>query len=59
MNGRNRMLIDDLRATTADKLDGKIVERSDLGLEPDPIHEKHRDLNIVVAKVSEEGVLEG
>jgi hypothetical protein len=59
MNGRDRMLIDDLRATTADKLDGKIVERSDLALEPDPIHEKHRDLNIVVAKVSKEGVLEG
>jgi hypothetical protein len=59
MDGRDRMLVDDLGAIASHKLDGEIVERSDLALESDPIHEKHRHLNSVVAKMLQEDVLEG
>jgi hypothetical protein len=59
MDGRDGMLVDDLGAIASHKLDGEVVERSDLALESDSIHEKHCHLNSVVAKMLEEGILEG
>jgi hypothetical protein len=59
MDGRYGMLVDDLGATTPHKLDRKIVEPSDLALEPDPVHEKHCHFRSVIAKMSQERVLEG
>ena len=59
MDGRDRMLVDDLGAITPHKLDREIVERPDLTLEPDPVHEKHRHFRSVIAKMFQERVLEG
>jgi hypothetical protein len=58
LNSRDGMLVDDLGAIASHKLDREAVEPFDLALKPDPIHEKHRHLNIVVAEMLQEGVLE-
>jgi hypothetical protein len=59
MNSRDGMLEDDLRTTASRKLDGEVIERSDLTLEPDPVRQKDGDLNSVVAKMLEERILKG
>jgi hypothetical protein len=51
------MLVDDLRTTASRKLDGEVIERSDLTLEPDPVRQKDGDFNSVVAKMLQESVL--
>ena len=45
------MLVDDLGPSAPDKLDGEVVKRSDLALEPDPIRQKDGDFTSVVAEV--------
>jgi hypothetical protein len=52
------MLVDDLHTCAPDKLECKIVVRSDLTLKPDPIRQKDRYFNSVIAKVLQEYVLE-
>jgi hypothetical protein len=58
-NGRNGMLVDKLRAIAPDKLNRKAVEPFDLAQKLDPVHKKHRHLNVAVAEVLEECVLKG
>jgi hypothetical protein len=45
------MFVDDLGPTAPNKLHCEVVERSDLALEPDPIHQKHSYLASVVAEM--------
>jgi hypothetical protein len=52
------MLIDDLCAIAPDKLDGEVVKRSDLSLEPDSVRQKDGDFHSVITKVLQEEVLE-
>jgi hypothetical protein len=59
VDGRDGRLVDDLCSIASDKLDCEIVERSDLALEPDPIRQKHGDLNSLIANLLQERVLEG
>jgi len=51
------MFIDDLRTITSHKQHGEIVEAFDSALKPDPIPEKYGHIDIVVAKMLQEGVL--
>jgi hypothetical protein len=51
VDGRDGVLVDDLCATTSHKLDGEVVERSDLALELDPVGQKNGDFDFVIAKV--------
>ena len=53
------MLVDNLCTVAPNKLDGEVVKRSDLALEPDPIRQKDGDFTSVVAEVLQEQVLEG
>jgi hypothetical protein len=59
MDRRNGMLVDDLRPSASDKLDCEVVERSNLSLESDPVRQKDRDFNSVIADVLQECVLQG
>ena len=52
------MLIDDLGAIASHKLDREAVEPSDPAQKLDPIHEKHCHIDVVVAEMRQEGVLE-
>ncbi len=52
------MLVDDLGATSPHKQDRKVIELSNLALQPDPVHKKHRHIKFVVAQMLEEGVLD-
>jgi hypothetical protein len=45
------MFVDDLGPSAPNKLNGEVVKRSDLALEPDPIHQKHGYLASVVAEM--------
>ena len=51
VDGRDRMLVDDLRAVASDKLNREVVKRLDLALEPNSVRQKDGDFNSVVAKV--------
>ena len=51
------MFVDDLRSAAPFKLHGEVVESFDLALKPNPVHEKHQHLNLVIAKVLQEDVL--
>jgi hypothetical protein len=53
------MLVDDLRTVASHKLNREAVEPFDLAQELDPVHKKHRHLNVAIAEVLEECVLEG
>jgi hypothetical protein len=58
MDSGDSVLVDDLDAITPHKLDREAVEPSDLILESDPIHKKHRRFRSVIAKMFQERVLE-
>ena len=53
------MLVDDLGPSAPHKLDGEVVEAFDPAHQLDPVHEKHRHLNVAIAEVLEERVLKG
>lgn len=57
MDGRDGMLVDDLRSIAPSKLDCEVVERSDLALKPNPVHQKDGDFQSVVAQILQERVL--
>jgi hypothetical protein len=57
VDGRDRMLVDDLRSVAPNKLDRVAVERPDMTLEPDAVRQKDGDFNSVIAKVLREHVL--
>jgi len=52
------MLEDDLGATSPNKHHREVVEAFDPAHEFDPIHEKHRHINVVVAEMRQEGILQ-
>jgi hypothetical protein len=56
---RNGMLEDDLDATSPYKHYREGVELPDLALQPYAVDEKHRHIKFVVAKMPQEGVLDG
>jgi len=51
------MLIDDLGTIASHKQDHEVVEAFDPALKSDPIPEKYGHIDVVVAKMLQEGVL--
>jgi hypothetical protein len=57
-DGRDRVLVDQLRMTVTPQQDAEIVEPRDNPLQLDPIDEEDRQGRLVLADVIEKGVLE-
>ena len=57
MDGRDRMFIDNLCATSPNKPHREVVELPDLAHLLDSVHKKHRHIDVVVAEMFQEGVL--
>jgi hypothetical protein len=59
VDGRDRMLVDDLRSIAPNKLDRVAVGRPDVTLEPDAVRQKDGDFNSVITNMLQEHVLKG